>query len=247
MTRPCDTSRRKSRKPLALDPHEALQVVDAGDRGGLGQVVLVADQPQAAALRAEQRLEHQRTVRRLAPHDRARRLVRLRRPGRGRRNARARKQEARHRLVDAALDRAGIVPHQDADLAQRMQHAEPHRHGLESAARHGAHHHGVGKLRRSPESKARTRLACRSRRPAAGPQRPARPARRAPCRARGRASPTGRPRGRWQIAAMRSGSRDYANEASSRSKFTRPARKLAPVSSAVTMTSAGLNSIGSIA
>ena len=43
--------------------HEALEVVDAGDLGRRGQVFRRPDQAQASPLRAEQRLEHERTVR----------------------------------------------------------------------------------------------------------------------------------------------------------------------------------------
>ena len=131
-------------KAVTLDADELLQIVDPGGLAGRRQLVRRADQPQAAALRAEQRLEHQRPARRLARDDRARGVAILHRPGRRRRNAGLRQQKARHRLVDAALDRAGVVPHHDAELAQRMQDAEPHRHRFEAAARDGANEHRVG-------------------------------------------------------------------------------------------------------
>ena len=48
-------------------------------------------------------------------------------------------------------------------------------------------------------------------------------------------------------AVDREGDADHPNEASSSAGSSRPPRKLSPVSTAVTITSAGLNSIGSIA
>ena len=56
-------------------------------------------------------------------------------------------QQAGHRLVDAALDRAGVVVDGHAEFAQRMQNAEPLRHLLEGAARDAAHERRVGQRR----------------------------------------------------------------------------------------------------
>ena len=127
--------------------------------------------------------------------DRARGVEVLHRPGVRRRDAGAREQEARHRLVDAALDRARVVPHHDAELAQRMQDAEPHRHRLEAAARDGADQHGVGQpIAEAVEIEARRRCRSRTRRPRAASRPATRPRRAAPLPARGNASRCDRPR-----------------------------------------------------
>ena len=57
-------------------------------------------------------------------------------PGEGarRRDAGALNEERGGRLVDAALDGAGVVPHRHAELAQGVQHAEIERDLLEAAA-----------------------------------------------------------------------------------------------------------------
>ena len=54
------------------------------------------------------------------------------------------KQQAGHRLVDAALDGARVVVDGHAQFAQRVQDAQPHRHLLEAAAGDAAHQDGVG-------------------------------------------------------------------------------------------------------
>ena len=118
-------------------------------QGGLdGQrdvhAVDAAEPELALALRAEQRLEHERTTGRALARDQA--LgdgERLGGPGGRGGDAGGMQQQAGHRLVDAALDGARIVVDRHAELAQRMQHTQPLGHLLEAAAGDAAHQHGV--------------------------------------------------------------------------------------------------------
>ena len=108
---------------------------------------------QALALRPEQRLQHER---RAIDGPRVRRSRRRPRGSTPRRSSGVGRsgpgeQQARHRLVDAALDGGRRVPDHDAGRDQGMEHAEPQRGGLEGAARDGAQQHAVWKVaRRSP-------------------------------------------------------------------------------------------------
>ena len=131
-------STRKSRKPSPPStPTEALQVIDAlQPRRAAGRSSRRPDQRKAAPLRAEQRLQDQRPARALALDDSAAPACGFRPPRWRAVGTPARcSRKLVMRLVDAALDGAGIVPDRHAKFAQRMQHAEPQRHRLEGAAR----------------------------------------------------------------------------------------------------------------
>lgn len=70
-------------------------------------------------------------------------------------------QEARHRFVDAALDRTRIVVDRHAGFAQRMQDAQTQRHLLEGAARDAAHEHGIRQRASEAWHDESVRLPCR--------------------------------------------------------------------------------------
>ena len=102
-----------------------MQIIDAVHLFRRGEVVWRRDQPQAFALRAEQRLLHEPVAfGQLGLGDRASFVAIGPGPGPGRGNAGALQEEGGGGLVDAALDGARIVPHRDAELAQSMEHAE---------------------------------------------------------------------------------------------------------------------------
>ena len=105
--------------------NELLQIIDAVHLFRRGEVVWRRDQPQAFALRAEQRLLHEPVAfGELGLGDRASFVAIGAGPGPGRGDAGALQEEGGGGFVDAALDGARIVPHRDAELAQSMQHAE---------------------------------------------------------------------------------------------------------------------------
>ena len=83
--RPPETKQAEIAEIFGLDGLETLQIIDARRRLGRRQVVRRADEAQAFALRAEQRLQHQRSAFDLAPRQRARLLERFHGPGIGRR------------------------------------------------------------------------------------------------------------------------------------------------------------------
>ena len=129
----CDTSRRKSRKPLALDARRSA----AGNRRRRPRPAPAARpalrirrsprpcEPNSGLSTSGPRAHSRRTISRAVSRDSVVQVAR-------RRNAGAGEQEAGHRLVDAALDRARVVPHRHAEFAQRMEHAEPQRDRLEA-------------------------------------------------------------------------------------------------------------------
>ncbi len=128
---------------FAARRHESLQIIDAADLFRRRQVALGADQPQTPALRAEQRLEHQRPAGAFAPRHGARLGERLRDEGRGRRHARPRQQKARHGFIGAALDGARVIDQRNAERGQRVQHAEPQGDRLQRAVADRAHDRSI--------------------------------------------------------------------------------------------------------
>ena len=164
-------------------------------------------------------------------------------------------QEGGHRLVDATLDGLGAVPDRHAEMFERMQDAQPPRHRLERAGGDRADEDRVGQgAAEAGERQARRAAAVERRRrrdrrggrqraasAQAGGQRtagaPVPPSLR--MRTRGITGPLPRP-GCADHGLIRGSGR-----ASSASRA--PARKVSPLSIAVTITSAGLNSSGSMA
>ncbi len=119
---------------------ELLEVIRAAHLFGRGEVRDGFDQPQALALRAEQRLLHElAALREHARGDRHGIALMHRGEGARRGDAGLLQEERGGGLVDAALDGARIVPHRHAELTQAMQQAEIERDLLERAARHEAH------------------------------------------------------------------------------------------------------------
>ena len=134
--------RRRDELLEIIDPVHLLMRRQIGERG---------DEAQALALCPEQRLLHQSVP--FAEH-----ACRDRRSlegidaseGARRRQPLALEEEGGGGLVDAALDGAGVVPHGDAELAERMQHPEIERDLLERAARHEADEGALGKAVAEP-------------------------------------------------------------------------------------------------
>ena len=168
-------------------------------------------------------------------------------------------QERGHRLVDAAFDRLRGIPHRHAKPAQRMQHAETPGDRLERAGRNRAHEHGIRqRRRRSPESQARQALPVSKAIAASGTIVTTAPRRRSlaarPLERSSELSLTiedaryhaaDRP---WTFAATHDPSATvYPRLRSSICRSRPPARNVSPLSIAVTITSAGLNSSGSMA
>ena len=215
-----------------------LKVIDAADRIGRRQVLLPLDQAQAAALRSEQRFQHQLVMLRLAADDRAGCFQPLDGPGRRRRQAGLGEKEAGGRFVHAPLYRAGVVPHRHAEFAQRMQDAEPARHLFKAAAGNGAHQYRIGKGVREPgdlDAVPALGVEC------AGGE--------VYCFGVRLTGGEGSQQGACVPVRAVDRQRDshQLNEASSSAWSISPLRKVLPESILVTIASAGLNSIGSMA
>ena len=231
---------RKSRQPR-LAPDEALVIVHAGILLGRRWRLVGAEAREAAALRAEERLRHQLRRRAGAPALGLRRA--LARQRRRRRDAGAVQQEAGHGFVDAALDGAGIVDHGHAEPAERMQQAQAQRHLLERPGGDVAHQHGIGQ--RVGETGHGDAGAALAKDESAIGQRQHR--RRGVALGEGLDQPPRVPVRR--IDEDRDARHDQPSVAKDRARIagsSRPRRKLRPLSSAVTWTTPGLNSIGSI-
>jgi hypothetical protein len=82
-------------------------------------------------LRSEQRLQHEGAAPQLTLRYGPGHVAGLGGPGARDGNPGPLQEKGRGRLVDAALDDAGIVPHHDTKLAQGMKDPEPARHRLE--------------------------------------------------------------------------------------------------------------------
>ena len=135
--------------PILMVPlrgrYELLEIIDPVDLLGRGEIGKRGNEPQAFALRSEERLLHQFVA--FGDEGSSDRLG-LGAIGKGkragRRQAGALEKEGRRRFVDAAFDGACVVPHRHAELAQGMQHAEIERDRLEAAARNEADEGALG-------------------------------------------------------------------------------------------------------
>jgi hypothetical protein len=187
------------------------------------------------AHRAEQRLDDHVAAELLERSERILGALAGDRPRRG--HARPGQQRRCEELVDRPLDRARAVDAGHAPLGERVQRVDAEDDLLEGAARDAAHDHGVAAV--EPELAAAHRDVAVD----------------APEQARHRHEPMlvatrreGVGKAPRVPAAARSQDRDGQpqNERSSTSRLTRPASKLRPLATLVSLICAGLKSSGSI-
>src|SRR5690606_38473782 len=161
--------------------------------------------------------------------------------------ARLLQEKGGHGFVDATLDGTGRIPYENTEGAQRVQDAEAARDSLESSRSHGADQSGIGKTgAEAGEVEAGRTGAADMNGLQPGQVNCATTRLESPCQ-----SPAA-------VAQLARDHQDLPHSArlslhgqlppqSSRAKSRAPARNVSPVSMAVTITSAGLKSKGSMA
>ena len=128
---------------LQVAADEALQIPNLLHRLRSRQIAGAAHQAHTLALRAEQRFAHQRALACLALHPGLRLAQFAAHPGVRRGDPGAAQAQRGQALVHRAFDGPPVVVDRNAEIAQRVQHVQVEHHLCQGAAGHPAYEHRI--------------------------------------------------------------------------------------------------------